>query len=125
MTENMLNLIEGYIRSELIILVFVLYFIIKIFESIKMNKKYISLSVCAISVLLCGIYLFATACKYTPGSVLLSIFSAFTQGIIIAGCAIYGSSFLNSRKNGAGTDKTADTDKSETQDKDGKTDGKK
>lgn len=99
MTSGFIELIEGYIRSELIILIFVLYFIMKILEDINLDRKPVYITVCAVSVAMCAMYIFATACKYTVCSVLLSIFSSVTQGIVIAGCAIYGTKYIKARKN--------------------------
>lgn len=84
-----LEVLNQYIRSELMVLVPVLYFVIKILKKSRVNDRYIPLLTCTLSVALSGIYTFSMVCGFTLHSVLLSVFSSITQGIILAGCALF------------------------------------
>lgn len=81
---------ENYIKPELLVLVPVLYAIgamIKKSELIK--NKYIPLTLGALGVALAMIYVIAN-----EGCNLLGVFTAITQGVLIAGVTVYGNQVI-------------------------------
>ena len=112
--DTMLDSLNTYVRSELMILVPVLYFVIKMFNKSKVKKERIPLYLCLISIGLSGIYTFSTVCTLTLHAVLLSVFSSVTQGLLLAGCALFGAVMMqaHSDKKCACENKT-DTDMAE------------
>lgn len=80
-----------FLHGELLCVVPVLWFIGKIIKDHKGIKNYmIPYILTAISILLCGIYLFAVSDIGEVKSVLLCVFMSLTQGIIAAACAVFG-----------------------------------
>ena len=79
-----------YVKPELLVVIVVLYFIgmgIKKSESIK--DKYIPMILGILGIVICGIYVFAT-CTYEDGKqIAMEIFTAITQGILVAGLSTY------------------------------------
>ena len=76
---------ENYIQPELLVLIPVLYIIgegIKKAEAI--NDKFIPIILGAIGIILSCLYVIAT-CGFSA----ISIFTAITQGILVAGAAVY------------------------------------
>ena len=88
--DAVLEVLNQYVRSELMILAPVLYFVIKILKKSRVNDRHIPALICILSVVLSGVYTFSTVCAFSLHSILLSIFSSVTQGIILAGCALFG-----------------------------------
>lgn len=82
--------IMDYVKPELIVVAIVLYFIgmaIKKAESIKDN--YIPFILGGISIILCGIWVLANSPLGTPQEVLMAVFTAVVQGILVAGLSTY------------------------------------
>lgn len=82
--------ITDYVKPELIVVSLVLYFVglwIKQSETIK--DKYIPLINGAIGVVICAIYVFATCACGTAQEAALAVFTAITQGILVAGLSTY------------------------------------
>lgn len=82
--------IMNYVKPELIVVAIVLYFIgmaIKKAESIKDN--YIPFILGGISIILCGIWVLANSPLGTPQEVLMAVFTAVVQGILVAGLSTY------------------------------------
>lgn len=79
-----------YVKPELLCLSAALYFFgswIKQSELIK--DKYIPLINGAVGIVLCSFYVFATTSSYTLRECLLALFTAVTQGILVAGLSTY------------------------------------
>lgn len=77
--------IETYIKPELLVMVAVLYVIgMMIKNSTIINDKYIPSILGVVGVVICSIYVIGT-----EGINALSFFTAFTQGILVAGSAVY------------------------------------
>lgn len=80
----------NYVKPELLIVAVVLYFAgmgLKSAQTIK--DKYIPLILGAAGILLCAVYVLAT-CEFTGWqSVAMAVFTAITQGILVAGLSNY------------------------------------
>lgn len=82
--------IMNYIKPELIVVAIVLYFIgiaIKKAETIK--DKYIPYVLGVIGVILCAIWIIANSPIGTVQEILMAVFTAIVQGILVAGLSTY------------------------------------
>lgn len=87
---DIVNIIKEYVKPELLILVPVLYLIGEAEKKAKLFKnKYIPVFLGTIGVLLSLLYIFATSEIKTSQDCLICIFTALTQGILLAGCSVY------------------------------------
>lgn len=86
---DLIGLFDQYIKPELVILLPVLYIINTVMEKTKLKEIHVPYILGGISILLCGIYTLATAQAYTIQSVLLSVFTSLTQGVLLAGASTY------------------------------------
>lgn len=79
-----------YAKPELLGLSVVLYFIgLWIKQSELIKDKYIPLVNGAVGIVLCSLYVFATTSSYTLRGCILALFTAVTQGILVAGLSTY------------------------------------
>ena len=76
---------NDYVKTELLVLVPVLYAIGEFIKESKINDKYIPLIIGGIGVILSSVYVISV-----NGFSGMAIFSGITQGILCAGCAVYG-----------------------------------
>ena len=93
--EDILN----YVKPELLVVAIVLYFIgmwIKQSEAIK--NKFIPLILGVVSIFICGIWVMATSSFATAQDIAMAIFSAITQGILVAGLSTYADQFVKQLK---------------------------
>ncbi len=82
--------IINYVKPELIVVAVVLYFLgegIKQSQTIK--NKYIPLINGAVGIVLCGIYVLAVSSFQTRQEIAMAVFTAITQGILVAGLSTY------------------------------------
>lgn len=82
--------ITNYIKPELVVVAFVLYFIgmgIKKSETIK--DKYIPLILGAVGIVLCAIWVLGTCPLGTMQNVAIATFTAIVQGVLVAGLSTY------------------------------------
>lgn len=82
-----------YIKPELLILIPVLNVIGKIIKETKINDKFIPLILGVIGIILSCIFVIGSA-----GFSVLNLFAAIVQGILCAGCAVYGNQILKQSK---------------------------
>ena len=75
--------ITNYVKPELVVVAIVLYFVGMAL------KQYIPLILGGISIAICAMYVFATSSCSTPQDIVMAIFTAITQGILIAGLSTY------------------------------------
>lgn len=79
-----------YVKPELLCLSAALYFLgLWIKQSELIKDKYIPLINGAVGIVLCALYVLATVSSYTFRECLLALFTAITQGILIAGLSTY------------------------------------
>ena len=82
--------ILSYVKPELLIVVVVLYFIgVMIKKSENIYDKYIPMILGILGMLICGLYVFATSTVSGSQEVAMALFTAITQGIIVAGLSTY------------------------------------
>lgn len=80
---------QEYIKSELLILMPVLYFIGIGLKKSKIPDKFIPLFLGIVSITLSTIWVFATSNVTCFKDVALAIFISITQGILLAGGSVY------------------------------------
>lgn len=82
--------ITNYVKPELVVVAIALYFVGMTLKQAKTVKdKYIPLILGGISIAICAMYVFATSSCSTPQDIVMAIFTAITQGILIAGLSTY------------------------------------
>lgn len=81
--------ITQYINPEFLGLVPVLYVVGLLIKKSNFADKTIPWILGAVSIVLCVIYTMATSDISTARNILLAIFTAITQGILIAGATVY------------------------------------
>ena len=87
---EMFNMIKDFIKPELLVLIPVLYIVGRGFKKTSLIKdKFIPLLLGSISILLSGLYTFATSDVNGIKEITMAIFTAITQGILIAGASVY------------------------------------
>ena len=82
--------IMNYVKPELIVVAIVLYSLgmaLKQAQSVK--DKYIPLFLGSVSIVLCAIWVLATSEIRNGQQVAMAIFTAITQGILVAGLSTY------------------------------------
>lgn len=82
--------IMNYVKPELIIVAIVLYFLgmgLKQAQAVK--DKYIPLILGGVSIVLCAVWVLATSEIGTGQQVAMAVFTAVTQGILVAGLSNY------------------------------------
>ena len=82
--------IKDYVKPELLVVAVVLYFVgawLKQSETVK--DKYIPLINGGMGIAICAIYVFATCACANGQDVALAVFTAITQGILVAGLSTY------------------------------------
>lgn len=84
--EQILN----YVKPELLVLTVVLYFIgMGLKHSQTVKDKYIPLLLGGIGIVLCAIYVLATSVCTGVQDIAMAVFTAITQGILVAGLSTY------------------------------------
>lgn len=81
--------IQEYIKPELLILLPVLYLIGTAVKKSNIADKFIPWVLGVVSVVLCGIWVFANCPISTGAEIATAIFTALTQGVLIAGASVY------------------------------------
>ena len=82
--------ITNYVKPELIVVAIALYFVgMALKQAQAVKDKYIPLILGGISIAICAIYVFATCTCGTGQHIAMAIFTAITQGILIAGLSTY------------------------------------
>ena len=82
--------IVNYVKPELIVVAIALYFVgMALKQAQAVKDKYIPLILGGISVVICAMYVFSTTPLGTPQDVVMAIFTAIVQGILVAGLSTY------------------------------------
>lgn len=82
--------IINYVKPELLIVAVMLYFVgcfLKKAEAV--SDKYIPFILGGTGIVVCGLYVAATVSATTAQDILMAIFTAIVQGILVAGLAVY------------------------------------
>ena len=80
---------QEYIKPELLILIPVLYLIGVAVKKSNIADKFIPWVLGVVSVVLCGIWILANSPIDTGAQIATAIFTAITQGVLIAGASVY------------------------------------
>lgn len=78
-----------YIKEELLILVPVLYIVGMVLKKSRFSDKKIPLILGVISIMLSAVWIIGTGNICNIRDVLIAVFSAVTQGVLIAGASVY------------------------------------
>lgn len=95
------EIMREYISPELFILVPVLYVLGMAIKKSIIKDKLIPILLGLVSILLTGLYLFATVDFNNIKEVLMIIFTALTQGTLIAAASVYFNQIYKQFKKGA------------------------
>lgn len=88
--EDFIALFNQYVRSELLVIVPVLYVIANILSKSKIANTRIPMMLLTISVVLAGMYTFAVTPIHSFQTILMATFTTLIQGILLSGSAIFG-----------------------------------
>lgn len=80
---------QDYIKSELLILIPVLYFIGIALKKSSLPDKLIPIILGVISILLSSIWIIATTDITCFREIALALFTSITQGVLLAGASVY------------------------------------
>lgn len=89
--NGLIEMLNQYIRAELIAIIPVLTVISKLLYKSKINDGYVQFITFGVSVVLCGLYVFATQVTNSLPTVLMALFTTLTQGILLDGASVYTS----------------------------------
>lgn len=78
-----------YVKTELIVLIPVLFFIGEGIKSSQIKNKFIPFILMAIGIVLSGLWVFGTTAVSGSQDVALAVFTSIVQGIIVAGMSTY------------------------------------
>lgn len=82
--------IMNYVKPELIIVAIALYFLgIGLKQAQTVKDKYIPLILGGVSIVLCAVWVLATSEIGTGQQAAMAVFTAITQGILVAGLSNY------------------------------------
>ena len=89
------QIIQNYVKPELLVVAIVLYFIgMGIKNTEKISDKYIPIILGVLGVIISAIYIVATSIFNGYQSVLMAIFTAIVQGIMVAGLSVYANQII-------------------------------
>ena len=90
---------QDYIKTELLILVPVLYLIGMGLKKSKLPDKWIPLLLGATAIILSAIWIVSTECVSNIQEFAIALFTAITQGILVAGVSVYANQlYIQSNK---------------------------
>lgn len=82
--------IINYVKPELLVVAIALYFIgVGVKQSEAIKDKYIPLILGGVGILICAVYVLATSTCSSVQDVAMAVFTAVTQGILVAGLSTY------------------------------------
>ena len=82
--------IMNYVKPELLVVAVVLYFVgVFLKQAETVADKYIPGILGLLGVVVCGIYVFATSTVTGGQEAAMAVFTAITQGILVAGLSTY------------------------------------
>ena len=83
------EIVKEFVKPELLVLVPVLYLIGVGIKNTAIKDKVIPVVLGITSRVLCGLYVFATSNIHTIKEIAMALFTACTQGVLIAGGSVY------------------------------------
>lgn len=85
-----MEIIQNYIKPELIVLAVVLYFLGVWLKKSSMQDKYIPLVLGAVGIVLASLWVFANSPLETWQNIVIATFTSIIQGILTAAVSVYG-----------------------------------
>ena len=85
---------QDYIKTELLILIPVLYFIGLGLKKSKLPDKWIPIMLGSISVILAALWVFSTSEIEGGKELAMAFFTSLTQGVLAAGTSVYANQLL-------------------------------
>lgn len=94
------EMVKEFIKPELLILIPVLYIIGVGFKKslFILQDRFIPIALGLISILLSGMYIFATTTMTGAKEITMAIFTALTQGVLLAGASVYANQIYKQLK---------------------------
>lgn len=90
---------QDYIKTELLILIPVLYFIGVGLKKSKLPDKWIPVTLGAVSVVLAALWVFSTTSIEGGKELAMASFTSITQGVLTAGASVYANQlFVQAKK---------------------------
>ena len=90
-----ITILQEYVKPELLVVAVVLYFIgMGLKKTEKISDKYIPIILGIIGVIFSGIYVIATSDFSGYQSIMMAIFTAVIQGILVAGLSVYANQLI-------------------------------
>lgn len=83
-----------FIKPELLVLIPVLYLIGTAIKKSKVADKFIPWILGGAAVALSALWIFATCSVATAADIFMAIFTAITQGVLIAGASVYANQLV-------------------------------
>lgn len=87
-----------YIKPELLILIPVMILLGALLKKSKVNDKYIPLCIGGVSVALCALWVLSTAAPHGLSEIAAAVFTAVTQGVLVAGASVYANQIYKQTK---------------------------
>ena len=108
--DNM-EILKELIRPELLIAVPVLYFIgVALKNTKKIKDEYIPLLLGILGIAISGMYIVANMEDFTAKSILMAVFAAVTQGVLISGASVYVNQLIKQAGKEPGTGEKSKTE---------------
>lgn len=89
---------NDYVKPELVILIPVLYLIGMAIKKSKIKDSAIPFILGGIAILLSGVWVFANVSVSGTQEILTALFTAFTQGVLVAGASVYVNQLIKQSK---------------------------
>ena len=94
-----MDYLKDFIKPELLILIPVLYIIGAGIKASRIDNAKIPVIIGTIAIILSTLYIVSTCAMYDYKEVIGGIFTAVTQGILVAGCSVYIHQLIKQSKN--------------------------
>lgn len=89
---------QAYIKTELLILIPVLYVLGIGLKKSRLHNKYIPAVLGIFAVVLSAVWVFATTPVSGPQEIAAAVFTAVTQGVLTAGASVYANQLYTQTK---------------------------
>lgn len=100
----MAEFISGYIRTELLVLIPILWFCGKALKKSRIKSNFIPLILGAIGIALASLYVFSVCECFCLKAILSCLFAGITQGLLCAGASVYMNEIIKNIKSKSNSD---------------------
>ena len=94
------QVLKEFVKPELLILIPVLYIIGTGLKASLLKDKWIPITLGTLGILLSLVYVLATSDLTGVKNILMAVFIAITQGVLVAGCSVYFNQIYKQSKKG-------------------------